>query len=169
MKFRCITFLCCCIILLVSITSGCMGQTEYLRIHVRANSNSQSDQQVKYLVRDEVVKYLSPLVVSCVSKQQAIAVVKHNESAINGLIDALLAKNGFNYTSRVKVIEEFFPTRVYESVTLESGYYDAVIIELGSAKGENWWCVVYPPLCFLGEESVKYRSKIFDIINGNRD
>ena len=169
MKFRCITFLCCCIILLVSITSGCMGQTEYLRIHVRANSNSASDQQVKYLVRDEVVKYLSPLVVGCANKQQAIGVVKQNESAINGLIDALLVKNGFNYSSKVKVIEEFFPTRVYESVTLESGYYDAVIIELGSAKGENWWCVVYPPLCFLGEENVKYRSKIFDIINGNRD
>ena len=60
-----------------------MGQTEYLRIHVRANSNSQSDQQVKYLVRDEVVKYLSPLVISCANKQQAIAVVKQNESAIN--------------------------------------------------------------------------------------
>lgn len=168
MKIRCITFVCCCIIFLVSIASGCMGQTEYLRIHIRANSNAQADQQVKYFVRDEVVKYLSPLVENCVSKQDAIVVVKKHESAVNQLIEGLLSEKGFNYGSKTSVLEENFPTRVYEGITLKAGYYDALIIELGSGKGENWWCVVYPPLCFTASERVKYRSKILDIITGNQ-
>ena len=59
---------------------------------------------------------------------------------------------------------EKFPTRVYGDLTLESGYYDAVIVELGKAEGANWWCVVYPPLCFSSGENIEYRSKIADII-----
>lgn len=166
MKFRGITFFCCCIICVVSLFSGCFSKTEYLRIHIRANSNSESDQSVKYLVRDEVVNFLSPLVENCTSKQQAIYVVKQNESAVNALIEGLLRKNGFNYGCKITVREENFPTRVYQDLTLEAGYYDAVIIELGEAKGENWWCVVYPPLCFTFKEDVHYRSKIWDLLNG---
>ena len=59
---------------------------------------------------------------------------------------------------------EKFPTRVYGEFTLESGYYDAVIVELGEAKGDNWWCVVYPTLCFTGGENVKYSSLILKVI-----
>ena len=63
--------------------------------------------------------------------------------------------------------EEEFPTRVYEGVTLEAGVYDALIVELGTGKGDNWWCVIYPPLCFSGEatgNNVQYRSRIWEII-----
>ena len=89
-----------------------------------------------------------------------------NESAVKRLIDGFLIKKGFNYRSRVEIRNEKFPTRVYEDLTLEAGYYDALIIELGEGKGDNWWCVVYPPLCFTGGENVKYRSKIYELING---
>jgi len=166
MKKRCITFFCCCIIVLVSVLSGCVDKTQYLRIHIRANSNGKADQAVKYEVRDLVVNYLSPLVENCSSKHQAISVVKENESAVNQLIEGLLRKKGFNYGCKITVKNENFPTRVYQDVTLEAGYYDAIIIELGKAEGENWWCVVYPPLCFTFKENVRYRSKILDIING---
>lgn len=167
-KFR-ITFICCCIILLVA-ASGCGGRTmekqEYLRIHVRANSNLEIDQSVKYEVRDEVVNYLTPIVENVNSKQEAIELILKNESAVKRLIDEFLIKKGFNYRSRVEIRNEKFPTRVYEDLTLEAGYYDALIIELGEGKGDNWWCVVYPPLCFTGGENVKYRSKIYELING---
>lgn len=165
MKKRCITFFCCCIIFLVSMTSGCLSQNDYLRIHIRANSNSKQDQQIKYTVRDEVVLYLTPLVKDCVSKQDAIKVIEDNKSAVNRLIDELLIKNGFNYRSKISIRKEEFPTRVYENITLEAGVYDAVIIELGEGVGDNWWCVVYPSFCF-SNDNVNYRCKILDIING---
>lgn len=71
----------------------------------------------------------------------------------------------FSYRSKASVREEEFPTRVYEDLTLDAGYYDALILELGSGKGDNWWCVVYPPLCFTGGEcGYVYKSKILEII-----
>ena len=77
----------------------------------------------------------------------------------------MLKNAGFNYHSKVAVRNELFPTRVYGDFTLEEGFYDALIVELGEAKGDNWWCVVYPPLCFTGTENIKYKSKILEIIN----
>ena len=78
-------------------------------------------------------------------------------------------KNGFNYVSNIKINNEYFPTRTYANTTLESGYYDAVIIELGEAEGDNWWCVMYPPLCFVNKNEnnmqIKYKSKIWEWIN----
>ncbi len=162
-----ITFICCCIILVATCLFGCSGyQQEYLRIHVRANSNSACDQEIKYLIKDEVVKYLTPIVQNCKSKQDAINKIKEHQSSVNALIEGVLKKNGFNYGCKVSIREENFPTRVYEGVTLSAGYYDALIIELGSGKGDNWWCVVYPPLCFSGRDDITYRSKILDLING---
>lgn len=162
-----ITFVCCCIILFAGFLLGCSAnRKEYLRIHVRANSNEFCDQNVKYEIRDVVVEKLTPMLKSCESKNQAIQVLNDNQSAIKSLIDQLLIKKGFDYCCEIYIREENFPTRVYEDITLEAGYYDALIIELGEAKGDNWWCVVYPPLCFLGNEDVEYRSKIIDFIKG---
>lgn len=163
-----ITFICCCIII-VALIQGCavsVSPREYLRIHVRANSNLECDQRIKYAVRDEVLSFLTPLVENLNSKQEAIEVLEKNKSAVKRLIDGFLVKNGYGYGSKIEVRNEKFPTRVYEGVTLQAGYYDALIIELGSGEGDNWWCVVYPPLCFTSGENVKYRSKIYDVING---
>lgn len=160
-----ITFICCCIILLATQFFACGIKPEYLRIHIRANSDSFEDQQIKYKIRDEVVLFLTPIITNCNSKEQAINAVSEAKSEINRLIDGLLIENGFNYKSNIDIRKENFPTRIYEGVTLESGVYEAVIIELGRAEGQNWWCVVYPPLCFSGGDNITYKSKIFDIIN----
>lgn len=162
-----ITFLCCCIIVFAGMFFGCnMPKNEYLRIHIRANSNEQSDQNIKYEIRDLVVEYLTPIVKNCVSKSQAIQVLNKNKSTVKALIDGFLTKKGYKYCCKLSIREENFPTRIYEGVTLEAGYYDALIIELGEGVGDNWWCVVYPPLCFIGSEDIEYRSKIIDFING---
>ncbi len=162
-----ITFICCFIILLTACFIGCeINKTEYLRIHIRANSNDSIDQSVKYEIRDIVVSYLTPIVSKCLSKAEAVEKVEKEKNAVKALIDRHLAKKGFNYHCKVSIKNEEFPSRVYEGVTLKSGYYDALIIELGDASGDNWWCVVYPPLCFMGNEDIEYRSKIFDLING---
>ncbi len=138
---------------------------EYLRIHIRANSNGEEDQAVKYLVRDAVVEYLTPIVAECGSKEEA---VKTLSGALDGVVrtaERVLEANGFSYGARASVRREEFPTRVYEGVTLSAGVYDALIVELGTGEGDNWWCVVYPPLCFTsGGGNVVYKSKIAEII-----
>ena len=141
-------------------------QTDYLRIHVRANSNSQIDQNIKYKVKDEVVKFITPYVSECYDKQTAMEIMKEILPEIEEVCDKTLKANGFNYTSKASIRNEQFPTRVYGELTLESGLYDALIVELGSGTGDNWWCVIYPPLCFTSATTeVEYRSAIYDIIN----
>jgi stage II sporulation protein R len=77
----------------------------------------------------------------------------------------VLKENGFTYTSRASIRQEEFPTRTYGDFTLESGVYDALIVELGTGEGDNWWCVIYPPLCFTaGNGNVTYISAIQQII-----
>jgi len=146
-------------------TASEQAETDYLRIHVRANSNEQIDQSVKYIVKDEVVKFITPYAAQCVDKATAMQVIKDIIPQIEEVCDRTLKENGFEYTSRAEVRCEEFPTRVYGDLTLEAGLYDALIIELGSGTGDNWWCVIYPPLCFTsGTADVEYRSAIYDII-----
>ncbi len=141
------------------------AENDYLRIHVRANSNSKVDQDIKYKVKDEVVKFITPYAAQCVDKQTAEKVIGGILGDIEKVCDRVLKENGFTYTSRASVRAEEFPTRVYGDLTLENGVYDALIIELGTGTGDNWWCVIYPPLCFTSANTdVEYRSLIYDII-----
>ena len=135
---------------------------DYLRIHIRANSNCQIDQDVKYKVKDCLVQYLTPELCYVKSKQQAEEIVESEKQNLQAICNGLLAANGLNYKANVRLSNEYFPTRTYSNTTLESGYYDAIIVELGDAVGDNWWCVVYPPLCFSAKEdyeNVRYKSR----------
>ncbi len=168
MKNFCISLLLIIIISLtvaVGVKSDDNTSVEYLRIHIRANSNSEVDQSVKYEIKDKLVSYLTPYIADCNTKQDAEKLLNDKKREIKSLLDSYLKERGFNYLSKVVVRNEKFPTRVYGEFTLEEGFYDAVIVELGEAKGDNWWCVVYPPLCFTGKGcGVKYKSKILEII-----
>lgn len=174
MKKFCITFLLSGIIILSAIGFGAFGggsgngsaNAEYLRIHIRADSNDGEDQAVKYMVRDAVVEYLTPIVAEAGTKEKAMSLMKANLKQLSDVADGVLKANGFTYGARAELKEEEFPTRVYGEYTLEAGVYQALIIYLGSGKGDNWWCVVYPPLCFAGQpgENVVYKSKIKEII-----
>ncbi len=157
------------VIVLICIFQG-MGkneENEYLRIHIRANSNSAIDQEVKYKVKDEVVDSLIPLLADVRSKEDAFEILQQNLLFIENVANRVLEENGFLYTSTALLCEEEFPTRKYDNLVLESGYYDALILNLGMGEGDNWWCVVYPPLCFTSSENSTnfvYISKILEII-----
>lgn len=172
MKKICITLLLIFIISLtvaVSFNKSTLS-AEYLRIHIRANSNSQIDQSVKYEIKDELVNYLTPYIANCNSKTEAINLLNEKRLTLISLTNKVLEKKGLDYLSNVVIRNEKFPTRVYGEFTLEEGFYDAVIVELGKAKGDNWWCVVYPPLCFtVNDCGVKYKSKILEIIKEFRE
>lgn len=168
-----INFLLCflLVVAVIALFIGCessvcrtSSDSDYLRIHIRANSNSDADQQVKLSVRDEVVKFLSPLLREKKSVEEAKKTVINNKDKIEALSDRVLEKNGFTYKCVCSVKREVFPTRSYGDITLSSGEYDAVIINLGEGSGDNWWCVAYPPLCFVGEGDgeISYRSFLLE-------
>lgn len=143
---------------------------DFLRIHIRADSNNPEDQSVKYVVKNAVVDYLSSYLCQAYSKRQAMKIVQEQLHNIKKVCDATLAEKGKTYRANVKLCEEQFPDRCYDGVTLQAGVYDALIIELGSGSGNNWWCVVYPPLCFVegasnGSSNVVYKSKLLEIID----
>ena len=142
-------------------------QVEYLRIHIRANSNEQVDQEVKYKVKDEIVDALIPLLSDVDSFENATKVIENNFDYIESVANSVLEKEGFSYKSSAQIKNEYFPTRTYENVTLEEGYYDALIVNLGSGEGNNWWCIVFPAFCFTKTtktDNIVYISKIWDII-----
>lgn len=157
-------------ILFLSITNIQTTQTEYLRIHIRANSNSQIDQQIKYQIKDQVVAFLTPIIAECNTLEKAERLLTDNLDGVEKVCDTFLQSQGFEYRSKAKVKNEQFPLRVYQDLTLEEGIYRALIIELGEGVGDNWWCVVYPPLCFVSNGGATiYKSKILEIIKDFRE
>ena len=172
MKKFCILFVLLFIIILtvcVSAVPKAQSAPEFLRVHIRADSNDADDQSVKYEVKDAVVRFLMPVAATCNTKEEAMDKIADILRDIEAVADGVLAARGYGYTCRAKLKREEFPTRVYDGVTLESGVYDALILELGTGTGANWWCVIYPPLCFAGEATganIRYRSAIYDIIAG---
>ena len=173
MKKYCIIFLLSCIIILtgygfsgMAVTKSSPTSQEYLRMHIRADSNDSAAQAVKYLVRDGVVEYLTPLVAAYSDKQSAYDGLKAHLQGIENAANEVLHENGFSYTCKAELKKERFPVRIYGEYTLPAGEYDALILSLGKGVGDNWWCVVYPPLCFTAPtgKNVGYKSKIWEII-----
>ena len=157
-------------LLLISCAPREVASSDYIRIHVRANSDSTADQTVKLAVRDAIVQYLAPLAVHVKSRDEMWKLLKNKSAEIKKVADDTLYSCGYDYTGRVSLRSERFPTRTYGDLTLEEGTYDAIIVELGSGTGANWWCVAYPPLCFIaaeetGNEEVVYRSWIAELFH----
>ncbi len=148
--------------------AGSGSENEYLRIHIRANSNSSVDQEVKYEVKDAVVEALIPLLANAETKDQAKDIISNNLSYIDDIASKVLQENGFCYQGKSRLTKEQFPARAYDDLTLPAGEYDALIVDLGSGQGNNWWCLVYPAFCFTKSKNstnYEYISKIWDIIN----
>ncbi len=148
---------------------GCFEDTTQeialLRVHVRANSNDVADQNVKLKVRDCVNAYLTERLTKTYDYDKAVQIVKGSVTDLTALANGTLKANGFSYRAKIRVGEEFFPARAYGDYVVKSGTYQALIVELGLAKGDNWWCVIYPPLCYTPSgKDVKYKSKIAEFI-----
>lgn len=158
------------LIFLVLCLCGCgYAEADFLRIHIRADDNSQSAQSVKYIVKDAVVEYLSPFLEDATTKAQAETIVEGQLENLSLLCSRVLKQNGYDYAAVARLNKESFPTRSYGDVTLLAGVYSALIIDLGSGNGDNWWCVVYPPLCFYGGETddsgnIVFKSKLYEIV-----
>lgn len=122
---------------------------EAIRLRILANSDSVQDQALKRLVRDVVVEEMNQWVSGPATIQEARTVVAAHLPAIRQLVTDLLIDRGFTYEVDVELGQVDFPTKMYGSQVYPAGEYEALKISIGNAQGQNWWCVLFPPLCFV--------------------
>ena len=120
-----------------------------LRLHVLANSDSPIDQQLKLKVRDAIIAYLAPYLNHTTEKAVAKKVVLEQQANLIQIAEQTLRKNGATYPVSIEVGIFDFPIKSYGNLVLPAGKYEAVRILIGNAEGKNWWCVLFPPLCFV--------------------
>ena len=119
------------------------------RLHVLANSDSEEDQNLKYIVRDALLSYMNEICANCETKQEAIAIVEQNLDTFKQIALDTIKNEGYNYDVILEIGNFEFPTKQYGDISLPAGFYDALRVKIGEAKGQNWWCVMFPPLCFV--------------------
>lgn len=119
------------------------------RLHVIANSDSKEDQELKLKVRDELLSYMNIISKDSTNKQEAMQIANEHKEEFIQIAEKVIKENGYNYTVNVQIGKADFPTKYYGDITLPAGTYDALKVQIGEAKGQNWWCVMFPPLCFV--------------------
>ena len=123
------------------------------RLHVIANSDSKEDQDLKYKVRDSLINYMNSICANCENKQDAINLVTEHKDDFKQIALDTIKDNGYSYDVNISIGNFSFPTKDYGDISLPAGFYDALRVEIGEAKGQNWWCVMFPPLCFVDVSS----------------
>lgn len=123
------------------------------RLHVIANSDSEEDQNLKYKVRDKLLEYMNSICSNCESKEEAMTIVEENKDTFEQIAINTIKEEGYSYSVKINIGNFEFPTKNYGDISLPAGYYDALRVEIGEAKGQNWWCVMFPPLCFVDVSS----------------
>ena len=153
----------------------------FFRLHILANSNSEYDQNLKLKVRDNIIEYMNTLTYSGITKAEAIEITKNNLDKFQNIAENTIKDAGYDYPVSVEIGNFYFPTKEYGNISLPAGNYDALRINIGSAEGQNWWCSLFPPLCFVdissgiideeAESNLKENlsSEEFAIITGNSE
>lgn len=123
-----------------------------IRFRIIANSNSNIDQNTKIKIKQDLQKNFFPLLENAKTKEETKNIIKENESVIKKTL------NSYNIPYTINYGSNYFPQKEYKGITYEDGDYESLVISLGEAKGNNWWCVMYPPLCMLESNSDKYED-----------
>lgn len=137
------------------------------RLHVLANSDSEEDQQLKLKVRDALLSYMNTLSSNCNTKEEAIQIATQHQNEFQTIAENVIVENGYNYPVQIKINNFYFPTKSYGDISLPAGYYDALRVEIGEAKGHNWWCVMFPPLCFVDISSGVVPDESKELLESN--
>ena len=118
------------------------------RLHIIANSDSSADQELKLKVRDKIIEYMNTLTSNSSDKKDVISIVNNHLDSFKEIALNTIKENGYNYDVNIEIGNFHFPTKSYGDISFPAGNYDALKIEIGDAIGQNWWCVLFPPLCF---------------------
>ncbi len=133
-----------------------------LRLHIIADSDNKTDQEIKLKVRDELLKHGFDIFDGCVNIENAIQMIEPQLEAIEETANTVIRSNGYDYKAEAKLTTEYFDTRVYDDFTLPAGEYLALKIVLGSGEGKNWWCVMFPTLCLPAAEKKTDINAVFN-------
>lgn len=134
-----------------------------LRLHILANSDSKADQQLKLNVRDKILEKSQELFAMASNKEQAEKNAREKLPEIIKTAQDEVNREGYKYKVNARLVNMYFTTRTYGKLTLPAGYYDAVRITIGEAKGHNWWCVLFPSLCIPACEG-QQNHKLSDVL-----
>lgn len=159
MKFKfnlCASALCFFIAFLIILASKTTGEEalasriapEILRFHILAESNSTRDQNLKLGVKGLVLNYVHSQVPEDITKKELILWLNNNRTSIESMSESWLLDQGADYPVKLEVTQDYFPTKSYGDMVFPCGTYDALRITIGQGKGLNWWCVLYPSLCY---------------------
>ena len=175
LKSACIAFVLVVIYSLIPFQAQCDNiSNDVFRLHILANSDSEYDQSVKLKIRDRVLEYSKSLFESASSKEEAESLISQNLDNITQVAQNELQNLGCGQNVRAEIKKMYFTTRYYDSYTLPSGMYDALRITIGSGKGHNWWCVMYPSICIsaASEQDEKAKKALddgeYDIIKNEK-
>lgn len=124
-----------------------------IRFHVIANSDTDEDQELKLKVRDAVIAYLQPKLEKSKSIEESETIIKNEYSNLEEISNKVICDNGYDYSVDIGLKYSYFPAKQYSSVVLPAGKYKALKIIIGEGKGKNWWCVMFPPLCFVDDQN----------------
>lgn len=135
-----------------------------IRFRIIANSNDRLDQTTKLLIKKDLEVNLFPLLEESKSAAETRKIIEDNKEVINSTIEK------YNVTYSVNYGKNYFPEKTYNGITYDEGEYESLVITLGEASGNNWWCVMYPPLCLLENKNqenskVEYKSYLWEIIS----
>lgn len=125
--------------------------SQIIRLHVIANSDSQEDQALKLKVRDSVIQELQNTLKSAPSVSAARNIIISQMPQIQKKAQKVIRQEGYDYSATVSLSNRYFPVKVYGDLTFPAGEYEALCLEIGNASGHNWWCVLFPSLCFVDE------------------
>jgi stage II sporulation protein R len=171
---------------------------EIIRFHVIANSDSEEDQNLKLKVRDKVIEYVSGNLKNCQDLSEARKFIIDNKDNIEYIARSVVRENGYSYEVTSMLSRESFPDKAYGDLIFPQGEYEAYRILIGESKGQNWWCVMFPPLCFVDgtkdavdsknieemlinekkydnkksknkDNNIKFKSKIFEFLSKNNE
>ncbi len=120
-----------------------------IRFHIRANSNDAEDQKLKIYVKEGVINYIEPLLEDSKSIDESKEIIEENIDEIKEIALDLISEQGYDYDVNVYLTEEEFPIKEYGDMVFPAGIYQALRIDIGKGNGDNWWCVMFPPLCFI--------------------
>jgi len=141
--------------------------SESIRIRVIANSNSEYDQEKKNQIKTEVQLYMQELLKDAKTKEEAATIITNNMKSLSNRLDTFLHQIQYNKDYKINFGLNYFPEKEYKGIKYKEGLYESLLITLGEGKGNNWWCVLFPPICLLeAEESdeVEYKYIIKEII-----
>ncbi len=129
-----------------------------IRIRVVPNSNSENDQEIKNKVKEELQSSMYEVLKDSKTSSEAEKIINENLNKIDKDINNLLIKEKYNKGYVLNYGYNYFPKKEYKGITYEEGYYKSLLVTLGEGKGDNWWCVLFPPLCLIEEDNTEYKS-----------